>query len=81
MLEKRKEAVKNLYNAYELLHDVYISGGKDKLSNDTTALKDSIEKSANQIKEHIVEICLVDGVKLKDSEGNFDWSILNKYIE
>ncbi|WP_414514423.1 hypothetical protein [Nostoc sp. PCC 9305] len=81
MLQKRKEAVKNLCNAYELLHDVYISGDKDKLSEDTTVFKDSIQKSTNQIKEHIAEICLVDGIILKDSKGNFDWSKVNQYIE
>ena len=43
--------------------------------------KEAVKKLINQIKDHIVEIGLVDGINFYDSEGNLDWSKVNNYIE
>lgn len=70
--EARIRAIKYLWVSYTLLADVYQFGHGNALTDDTNALRKSIENLANQIKTHVVEIGLVDDNHWEDQKWILD---------
>ncbi|MFN6460573.1 MAG: hypothetical protein RMZ41_001830 [Nostoc sp. DedVER02] len=77
MQEGRKEAIKNLYNAYNLMLGVLVLSEENVLTGDTTKFYKDILKISKLIEESTIEIGMTDGVFFWP-EGEEDDRFLDK---
>ncbi|MCW5317909.1 hypothetical protein GTQ43_30320 [Nostoc sp. KVJ3] len=84
MLEKRKEAIKKLYQAFNLLYEVHSLTEEYVMSPDNREFWVSLEDTIKNIENHISDIGLVDGFNFKPigENGNFylDTDEVEKFI-